>query len=146
MWAEKSDILAACSTACLVEPQGKYRSPFCLSLISGMHRGFPTQKASNVESFSRSWRHHGIWQMLPVNGYDYRISKYMHDAVILIHLDHSSWCSHGIHGLIIFRGDFTGTGWRYHITLRPRQNCRYFPDDIFKCIFLNENQFRLKFH
>ena len=25
------------------------------------------------------------------------------------------------------------------ITLRPRQNGRHFPDDIFKCIFLNEN-------
>ena len=25
------------------------------------------------------------------------------------------------------------------ITLRPRQNGRYFADDIFKCIFLNEN-------
>ena len=24
-------------------------------------------------------------------------------------------------------------------TLRPRQNDRHFPDDIFKCIFLNEN-------
>ena len=24
-------------------------------------------------------------------------------------------------------------------TLRPRQNGRYFADDIFKCIFLNEN-------
>ena len=24
-------------------------------------------------------------------------------------------------------------------TLRPRQNCRHFADDIFKCIFLNEN-------
>ena len=24
--------------------------------------------------------------------------------------------------------------------LRPRQNGRHFPDDIFKCIFLNENQ------
>ena len=24
-------------------------------------------------------------------------------------------------------------------TLRPRQNGRHFPDDIFKCIFLNEN-------
>ena len=28
----------------------------------------------------------------------------------------------------------------HHIeTLRPRQNGRHFPDDIFKCIFLNEN-------
>ena len=25
------------------------------------------------------------------------------------------------------------------ITLRPRQNGRHFADDIFKCIFLNEN-------
>ena len=24
-------------------------------------------------------------------------------------------------------------------TLKPRQNCRHFADDIFKCIFLNEN-------
>ena len=24
-------------------------------------------------------------------------------------------------------------------TLRPRQNGHHFPDDIFKCIFLNEN-------
>ena len=24
-------------------------------------------------------------------------------------------------------------------TLRPRQDGRHFPDDIFKCIFLNEN-------
>ena len=32
-------------------------------------------------------------------------------------------------------------------TLRLRQNGRYFPDDIFECIFLKENfQFRLKFH
>ena len=32
-------------------------------------------------------------------------------------------------------------------TLRPRQNGRRFPDDIFKCIFFNENyEFRLKFH
>ena len=28
----------------------------------------------------------------------------------------------------------------HHVnTLRPRQNGRHFPDDIFKCIFLNEN-------
>ena len=26
-------------------------------------------------------------------------------------------------------------------TLRPRQNGRHFPDDIFECIFLNENVF-----
>ena len=31
-------------------------------------------------------------------------------------------------------------GLRNHInTLKPRQNCGHFTDDIFKCIFLNEN-------
>ena len=36
----------------------------------------------------------------------------------------------------------------YFNTLRPRQNVRHFPDDIFKCIFLNKNiyEFWLKFH
>ena len=40
--------------------------------------------------------------------------------------------------------------WYQFNTLRPRQNGRHFPDDIFKCIFLNENgrisiKFSLKF-
>ena len=33
-------------------------------------------------------------------------------------------------------------GWRFN-TLRPRQNGRHFPDDIFKCIFLSENEWSL---
>ena len=32
-----------------------------------------------------------------------------------------------------------GLCFRWFNTLRPRQNGRQFPDDIFKCIFLNEN-------
>ena len=31
------------------------------------------------------------------------------------------------------------SGSYFEITVRPRQNGRHFPDDIFKCIFLNEN-------
>ena len=38
----------------------------------------------------------------------------------------------------ILRGSCTSTGARFS-TLRPRQNGRRFPDDSFKCIFLNEN-------
>ena len=30
-------------------------------------------------------------------------------------------------------------GFRRFNTLRPRQNGRHFADDLFKCIFLNEN-------
>ena len=31
------------------------------------------------------------------------------------------------------------TGPQWVNTLRPRQDCRHFPDNIFKCIFFNEN-------
>ena len=31
-------------------------------------------------------------------------------------------------------------------TLRPRQNGRHFADDIFKCIFLNENEYSFEFN
>ena len=31
-------------------------------------------------------------------------------------------------------------------TLRPRQKGHHFPDDIFKWVFFNENEFRLTFH
>ena len=31
------------------------------------------------------------------------------------------------------------TGTQSINTLKPRQNSRHFPDDIFKCIFLNED-------
>ena len=35
----------------------------------------------------------------------------------------------------------TTDAWCFSLTtLRPRQNGRHFPDDIFKCIFLNENE------
>ena len=36
------------------------------------------------------------------------------------------------------RARFTNVVWDLN-TLRPRQDGRHFPDDIFKCIFLNEN-------
>ena len=35
--------------------------------------------------------------------------------------------------------DLRGSGWFVINTSRPRQNGRRYPDDIFKCIFLNEN-------
>ena len=35
-----------------------------------------------------------------------------------------------------FKGHWTGSSVN---TLRPRQDGRHFPDDIFKCVFLNEN-------
>ena len=37
------------------------------------------------------------------------------------------------------RSRCTGVSWDSLNTLRPRQNGRHFPDDIFKCIFLNDD-------
>ena len=45
-------------------------------------------------------------------------------------------CVHwGQHGCHIYKG---GLYWGSN-TLRPKQTVRHFPDDIFKCIFLDEN-------
>ena len=41
-------------------------------------------------------------------------------------------------GLKLFIHSQTSTASSFN-TLRPRQNGRHFVDDIFKCIFLNEN-------
>ena len=42
--------------------------------------------------------------------------------------------------VIIPLPSFISQWWQYEInSLRPRPNRRHFPDDIFRCIFLNEN-------
>ena len=41
--------------------------------------------------------------------------------------------------LVFYCNQYAGAFWRCFNTLRPRQNGRHFADDIFKCIFLNEN-------
>ena len=58
------------------------------------------------------------------------------------------WCHYNIVNFLqIFTIDIP---WHAFNTLRPKQNGRHFPDDIFKRIFLNENvwisiNFSLKF-
>ena len=51
-----------------------------------------------------------------------------------------------LHDMISYISNMVSSSWngphvcyQYFNTLRPRQNGRHFPDDIFKCIFLNEN-------
>ena len=44
-----------------------------------------------------------------------------------------------IEALTYFSRNIPGSKPEGFSTLRPRQNGRHFPDDIFKCIFLNEN-------
>ena len=44
------------------------------------------------------------------------------------------------HSLTIYSPSVCGTRGRWVNTLRPRQDGHHFPDDIFICIFLNENE------
>ena len=65
---------------------------------------------NNVKGVSIPWHHHVTGVLLVVNA----VSDF--HAVVFTHIHCSEL-----------------------ITLRPGQNCRHFADDIFKCIFLNEN-------
>ena len=54
---------------------------------------------------------------------------------------HTRWTFHPICKMKCIIG-LSKVNWnKKHLfnTLRPRQNGRHFPDDIFKCIFVNEN-------
>ena len=97
---------------------------------------FPTQMASNAENVSIWWRHHAMSKLnvvwisfdltwaYPINipNYSKSINHYwlgFRDTLVLSMLQ-----------------------WRVN-SLRPRLNRRPFTDDIFKCIFLNENEWVL---
>ena len=81
---------------------------------------FPAQMASNAENASIWWRHHARMCLV----YDSSHRKQSH---------HGGWWLSGVHfvprTLLMIALS----------TLRPRQNGRHFADDLFKCIFLNEN-------
>ena len=74
---------------------------------------FPAQMASNAENISIWWRHH---------------DNNVHPLL-----------SHWLLGLEIPSPTAFMLWHRGLNTLRSRQNGRHFPDDIFKCIFLNVN-------
>ena len=64
---------------------------------------------------------------------------------LLIWLNNFICGIHTTHERAMCLATFPGRGGQrsmWHVsfnTLRPRQNGRHFPDDIFKCLFLNEN-------
>ena len=60
--------------------------------------------------------------------------------VILYHRYHACWCLGDSRDQGLCRhGSYLFLQLQCVNTLRPRQNGRHFPDDISKCIFLNEN-------
>ena len=105
--------------------------------------------ASEVDRISMSWRHHDCWWHVPC-------LHPWHQGICCHHLtDHTHARmrpptharyridrENDVHGGI-YRSSVTAEN--VINTLRPRQNGRQFPDN-FKCIFLIENEFRLRFH
>ena len=79
---------------------------------------FPAQSACNAENGSIWWRHHVL-------------AQYMTKALKRRHGKHT------VSKLPIRQQDIISQ--EPINTLRPRQNGRHFPDDIFKWIFLNDN-------
>ena len=84
---------------------------------------FPAQRASNAENVSIGWRHHAI-----VTSTDPKPAENRDGNGKLVRVDRLIWHCQLVASI-------------YHIfnTLRLRQNGRHFADDVFKCIFLNEN-------
>ena len=96
---------------------------------------FPAQMASNAENVSIWWRRHDI---LPI-GIQFQIESIMKSikltADIFILAIAMIWP-------VVHACEYADTNsfpYKCYNTLRPRQNGRHFPDDIFKWIFLNEN-------
>ena len=78
----------------------------------------------------------------------YALGHYLSfDNKIEFHLNHISNIFSGVTqfnrsfpGLTLSGCNTKSMTWKCHVnTLRPRQNGRHFPDDIFKCMKLNEN-------
>ena len=59
------------------------------------------------------------------------------------HLMTSSWSHYLSQYWLISIAPYGFTGPQWSNSLRPRQNGRYFPDDIFECIFFNEKVWTL---
>ena len=100
--------------------------PLCAELTR--HRWIPRTKASDVELWSFLWS--APW----INGWvnyhkpgDLRCHRAHYDVIVM------SWFHLWVPHLQMSGSDMINT-------LRPRQDGRHFPDDIFICIFLKENE------
>ena len=119
--------------------------------------GFPSQKASNAKNVSIWWRHHvsvALWRHVALSalviidsvmaGYPFSDAKPLPEPMITCcqvdpqkQTSVKSESKHKDPRKVIWKrlsAKCPGLN-----TLRTRQNGRHFADDIFKCIFLNEN-------
>ena len=79
----------------------------------------PLTKGTNAENGSIWWHHHDSFSIYHMNKLSSKINNICHNVwVIFVTM---------VYGIVIFN------------ILRPRKNGHHFSDDIFKCIFLNEN-------
>ena len=90
---------------------------------SPMTSEFPAQRASNAEKASIWWRHHVTLLMRRLDDSGNKINM---------------MTVHALAPRVVKSSAATVVTMKLN-TLRPGQNGRHFPDDMFKCIFLNEN-------
>ena len=127
-----------CSLNPLFRHRSKNTSKHCVAgLCEGIHR-WPVdspQRVSNAENASIWWHHHVspylhftlvmLWGFLSI----YLASDDVLDSLetVYLQLQGGSYININYNVLMCLN------------TLRPRQNGRHFPDDVIKCIFLNES-------
>ena len=105
--------------------------------VTGLYEGnspvtdeFPTKRASSTENVSIWWRHHVMDYIVMI--------KYRNSTATFVYLGVSA---NSFGSSSITWGVQITSGWNRMLinSLRLRQNGRHFADDMFKCIFLNEN-------
>ena len=121
--------------------QRKHQSSASLAIVRGIHRwpvNSPQKMVSKAENVS-IWRRHHVYHPVCLALYDisHKICPRFSCALSCCGYIISSQWMHVIH-LPTFSALFH-RHWGNFNTLRPRQNSRHFPDDIFNCIFLNDN-------
>ena len=84
---------------------------------------FPAQRASNVENVSIWWRHHE-WGSLRCHGVQKRLKWRV--GIFFLNILHAEM------SILIYTLNIINT-------TKPAQTGRHIAEDIFKCIFLNEN-------
>ena len=122
-----------------------------------------TNFVSNSSFKKFIWKFHETWRKCPLKQKTICIFRFVFIALVVAEICrdmfainssigfrslqcHPTICAMHIkqiiHGLLASRRRHLSRAWGWHWffnTLRPRQNSRHFPDDIFKCIFMNEN-------
>ena len=99
---------------------------------------FPAQMASNADNVSIWWRHHVFSHQI----YTPLLQQIQRMQLKIVPTGWNDTCTISFPLCHHQRKRCSLSDNKYNVslnTLKPNQNWRHFPDDIFKCIFLKEN-------